>query len=501
MVARGLARLWAWTAERACAMPACTSSPTAAGWQRALEGALAGGVDLFQLRDKDATDDELLAAAATARALLRRRRRAVHRSTTAPTSRPPAAPTACTSARTTCRSPPRAQARRRRRARRALDALAAAGARRLPHAAPTTSPSGPCTRRRPRRAGRRSASSSSRYAAAHVARPVVRDRRHRRRHRRRAWSTPARGGSSSCARSPRPTTPRRRRARCAPPSNGGAPWVGAAASSDPARGPPVAAPPPGEPAPADRMRRGYARAEERNAAVRAQLEPLAPGERPRPLVIAAVARRRCSASPTSSPGAAGLDVEGKQPGAFGVAALRGDHARRRRGACGSGATGPCSASRRCSAITIVIAALSLLVASNVARRGRSASPILGLGGWLFWKLIRVMGRLQARRSAFVRFRRPMADSQYDCIVIGSGPGGYVAAIRAAQLGMKTAVVEKDVIGGRCLNYACIPAKAVLRVGRRARRGPRRRRVRHQGRRARGRLRRRHGAPRRRSSRR
>src|SRR6201991_1225814 len=52
---------------------------------------------------------------------------------------------------------------------------------------------------------------------------------------------------------------------------------------------------------------------------------------------------------------------------------------------------------------------------------------------------------------------------YDCIVIGSGPGGYVAAIRAAQLGMKTAVVEKDEIGGRCLNYACIPAKAVLRV--------------------------------------
>jgi dihydrolipoamide dehydrogenase len=57
----------------------------------------------------------------------------------------------------------------------------------------------------------------------------------------------------------------------------------------------------------------------------------------------------------------------------------------------------------------------------------------------------------------------MAESAYDCIVIGSGPGGYVAAIRAAQLGMKTAVVEKDdVVGGRCLNYACIPAKAVLR---------------------------------------
>jgi dihydrolipoyl dehydrogenase len=57
----------------------------------------------------------------------------------------------------------------------------------------------------------------------------------------------------------------------------------------------------------------------------------------------------------------------------------------------------------------------------------------------------------------------MADSQYDCVVIGSGPGGYVAAIRAAQLGMKTAVIEKDVVGGRCLNVACIPAKAVLRV--------------------------------------
>ena len=57
----------------------------------------------------------------------------------------------------------------------------------------------------------------------------------------------------------------------------------------------------------------------------------------------------------------------------------------------------------------------------------------------------------------------MPESSYDCIVIGSGPGGYVAAIRAAQLGMETAVVEKDAIGGRCLNYACIPAKAVLRV--------------------------------------
>ena len=54
----------------------------------------------------------------------------------------------------------------------------------------------------------------------------------------------------------------------------------------------------------------------------------------------------------------------------------------------------------------------------------------------------------------------MAES-FDVIVIGGGPGGYVAAIRAAQLGKKTAVVERDKPGGRCLNYACIPAKTVL----------------------------------------
>jgi dihydrolipoamide dehydrogenase len=57
----------------------------------------------------------------------------------------------------------------------------------------------------------------------------------------------------------------------------------------------------------------------------------------------------------------------------------------------------------------------------------------------------------------------MPESNYDCIVIGSGPGGYVAAIRAAQLGLKTAVVEKGNTGGRCLNEACIPAKSILRV--------------------------------------
>ena len=57
----------------------------------------------------------------------------------------------------------------------------------------------------------------------------------------------------------------------------------------------------------------------------------------------------------------------------------------------------------------------------------------------------------------------MADTSFDLIVIGGGPGGYVAAIRAAQLGRRTAVVERDRVGGRCLNYGCIPAKSVLRT--------------------------------------
>ena len=56
----------------------------------------------------------------------------------------------------------------------------------------------------------------------------------------------------------------------------------------------------------------------------------------------------------------------------------------------------------------------------------------------------------------------MAETSFDTIVIGGGPGGYVAAIRAAQLGMKTAVVERENLGGICLNWGCIPTKALLR---------------------------------------
>src|SRR5918997_4661636 len=59
--------------------------------------------------------------------------------------------------------------------------------------------------------------------------------------------------------------------------------------------------------------------------------------------------------------------------------------------------------------------------------------------------------------------RPMADVQeFDMVVGGGGPGGYVAAIRAAQLKMKVALVEREHLGGICLNWGCIPTKALLR---------------------------------------
>ncbi len=56
----------------------------------------------------------------------------------------------------------------------------------------------------------------------------------------------------------------------------------------------------------------------------------------------------------------------------------------------------------------------------------------------------------------------MAETNFDVLIIGGGPGGYVAAIRAAQLGFKTAVVERAHLGGICLNWGCIPTKALLR---------------------------------------
>jgi dihydrolipoamide dehydrogenase len=57
----------------------------------------------------------------------------------------------------------------------------------------------------------------------------------------------------------------------------------------------------------------------------------------------------------------------------------------------------------------------------------------------------------------------MPDTPFDVLIIGSGPGGYVTAIRAAQLGFKTGIVERDYLGGICLNWGCIPTKALLRT--------------------------------------
>ena len=57
----------------------------------------------------------------------------------------------------------------------------------------------------------------------------------------------------------------------------------------------------------------------------------------------------------------------------------------------------------------------------------------------------------------------MAETSFDTIIVGGGPGGYITAIRAAQLGMKTAVVESQHLGGICLNWGCIPTKALLRT--------------------------------------
>ncbi|MFA7670182.1 MAG: FAD-dependent oxidoreductase, partial [Burkholderiaceae bacterium] len=56
----------------------------------------------------------------------------------------------------------------------------------------------------------------------------------------------------------------------------------------------------------------------------------------------------------------------------------------------------------------------------------------------------------------------MKTDQFDIVIVGAGPGGYVAAIRAAQLGMRAAIVEKAELGGVCLNWGCIPTKAMLR---------------------------------------
>ena len=71
----------------------------------------------------------------------------------------------------------------------------------------------------------------------------------------------------------------------------------------------------------------------------------------------------------------------------------------------------------------------------------------------------IVGVTRVNKASFIILNSFMA---YDVIVLGSGPGGYVAAIRASQLGFKTAIVEKESLGGICLNWGCIPTKALLK---------------------------------------
>ena len=72
------------------------------------------------------------------------------------------------------------------------------------------------------------------------------------------------------------------------------------------------------------------------------------------------------------------------------------------------------------------------------------------------------GFLEQPATMLVQGSNKLSMQQYDLMVVGGGPGGYVAAIRAAQLGFKTALVEKQHLGGVCLNWGCIPTKALLR---------------------------------------
>jgi hypothetical protein len=153
-----------------------------------------------------------------------------------------------------------------------------------------------------------------------------------------------------------------------------------------------AAPPEAEPAAGEPVRRGYARSAERNEALRAGLTPLAPGERPLALTVAAVLSA-VLATVNLAAFALGVEVDGRRPGALGVllfgalmlAAAWGLWHRWYWAVLGFEAL---------LGITLAFAALSLMVASNVAALVLCVAILAG-GGWLFWKLIRVMGRLQA----------------------------------------------------------------------------------------------------------
>jgi hypothetical protein len=140
------------------------------------------------------------------------------------------------------------------------------------------------------------------------------------------------------------------------------------------------------------MRRGYARAEQRNAEVRAALAPLQPGERPRPLVLAAVVAALLGTANLVAL-VAGVEVQGEQPSTLGVLLF-----------CAvmyMAAVGLWTARywavlgfEVLLGLIVLVFSLFLLRASNVLAIVVCV-PIIGIAGWLFWKLIRVMGRIQA----------------------------------------------------------------------------------------------------------
>jgi hypothetical protein len=150
-----------------------------------------------------------------------------------------------------------------------------------------------------------------------------------------------------------------------------------------------AAPP--KPPDTDRMRRGYARAEERNAEVRAQLAPLEPGERPRPLVFAAVVAALLGTANLVAL-IAGVEVQGEQPSTVGVLlfcavmymAAFGLWTARYWAVLGFEVL---------LGLIVLVFSLFLLRASNLLAVAVCV-PIIAIAGWLFWKLVRVMGRIQ-----------------------------------------------------------------------------------------------------------
>src|SRR5262245_52960933 len=73
------------------------------------------------------------------------------------------------------------------------------------------------------------------------------------------------------------------------------------------------------------------------------------------------------------------------------------------------------------------------------------------------------GKVARQRRLTEKLEAAMTATRFDLAVIGAGPGGYVAAIRASQLGLKAVIVERENLGGICLNWGCIPTKALLRT--------------------------------------